>query len=366
MRVSIPTVRVLTQQTPSRPPLSLEAAVERVRVFIAPGNTAVLTGAGVSTDSGIRAYRGLEGRYLNPNFKPIFYGDLVEDSPKGHAYRQRYWARSFLGWPRLIAARPNPTHAALASLMHTGHVPHLITQNVDGLHLDALRSPHLHSRVLELHGSLHTVHCRRKHANPRDEFQRQLALSNPEWAELEESFRRGKEKPRTNPDGDVELEGTVSFENFVIPPCPQCQLEGVTETNVCQRSSPSIPHLNNPRETQVKPEVVFFGETVPSAVRDRSYQVIEETDRLLIVGTTLATYSAYRLVKHALELSRPILLLTLGPTRADVHELIEKLEVPSGPVIHQAARELIGSRLATDEALSTVLESGVITSVEEL
>ncbi|EJD52653.1 DHS-like NAD/FAD-binding domain-containing protein [Auricularia subglabra TFB-10046 SS5] len=344
-RVSIPTIRIAAQAVAGPPP-PLAVAIERVAAFLARGNAAVLTGAGVSTDSGIRAYRGEEGRYLNPNFKPIFYNDLVEDSPRGHSFRQRYWARSFLGYPRILATRPNPTHAALAALVHTSHVRHLITQNVDGLHLDALRAPQLHSRVLELHGTLHRVHCRQDHLIQRDEYQIQLGLLNPEWADLEESFRRSGNKPRTNPDGDVELDG-VSFDNFSIPVCAACQRAGKVETII-------------------KPNVVFFGETISQAVKDLSYQIIEETDRLLVVGTTLATYSAYRLVKHALELSKPIVVLNLGPTRAEGLPQIDKIEAASGPVLLEVARQLAAGRLALEPEFRDVLEAGVITSVEDI
>ncbi|KZV95101.1 DHS-like NAD/FAD-binding domain-containing protein [Exidia glandulosa HHB12029] len=348
MRISIPTIRVVPQITPGPPPPTVAEAVERVVAFLAPGNVAVLTGAGVSTDSGIRAYRGVEGRYLNPNFKPMFYNDLIEDSPRGHSFRQRYWARSFIGYPRILATRPNPTHAALATLMRTSHVSQLITQNVDGLHHDALRTkdPELHSRILELHGTLHKVHCRAHHTVLRDEYQMQLALLNPYWAELEESFRRTGNKPRTNPDGDVELEG-VSFDDFEVPACPECQREGKVEM-------------------VMKPEVVFFGETISQQVKDRSYEVIEQADRLLIIGTTLATYSAFRLAKHALELSRPVLLLNLGPTRADGLPQLEKMVVSSGPVLQEAARQLASSRLSEDANLREVLEGGIVTSIEDV
>ena len=117
-----------------------------------------MTGAGISVDSGIRAYRGPSGRYLNPNYHPIFYQELVDPSPKGHVFRQRYWARSYLGWPAVQLARPNTSHLAVGALLKAGTVKHVITQNVDGLHVAARPkswgSIETERRILELHGQL--------------------------------------------------------------------------------------------------------------------------------------------------------------------------------------------------------------------
>ena len=159
MRVSVPTINV-NPLAKALPFIPKELAISRISDFLSSGNssTAILTGAGVSVDSGIRAYRGRNGRYLNPNYRPIFYQELVDPTSKGHSFRQRYWARSYLGWPSVRVAQPNPTHFAIAALQHANVVPHLITQNVDGLHYKAAPSSwsmdEKKDKILELHGRL--------------------------------------------------------------------------------------------------------------------------------------------------------------------------------------------------------------------
>jgi len=267
-------------------------------------------------------------------------------------------ARSFIGYPRILASRYNPTHAALATLMHTGHISHLITQNVDGLHLDALnhhQSPQVRDksndlnrwedRILELHGTLHRVHCRSRHTTPRQEYQQHLGSHNPYWNSLLNEFERTGTQPRTNPDGDVELEG-VSFEDFVVPSCEFCSQEGRVETIM-------------------KPDVVFFGESISQTTKDRSFQFVESGDRFLIIGTTLTTYSAFRLLKHALEIHKPALMLNVGPTRGDGIPGVEKLELESGLVLLDVVRLLVGGRLAEDPHLQMIFSSGVITPIPD-
>lgn len=157
MRISIPTITLdpLARVLPS---ISRETAVRRIAEFLSRGNVTVLTGAGVSVDSGIRAYRGKHGRYLNPNYHPIFYHELVDPTAKGHSFRQRYWARSYLGWPAVRFVEPNPSHYALSSLQYANVVGGIITQNVDGLHTKATStlwgSIEREKRILELHGRL--------------------------------------------------------------------------------------------------------------------------------------------------------------------------------------------------------------------
>ncbi|KAL0575284.1 hypothetical protein V5O48_006685 [Marasmius crinis-equi] len=161
MRVSVPDIpKSLASSGRLLPGVTAQEAIERVTNFLAPGNVTVLTGAGVSVDSGIRAYRGKDGRYMNPNYKPIFYHELMDETEKGVLYRKRYWLRSYLGYPSVRDSLPNPTHYGLSALQHAGIVPRLITQNVDGLHHKALAlsstSPvRVHDSILELHGTLH-------------------------------------------------------------------------------------------------------------------------------------------------------------------------------------------------------------------
>uniref|UniRef100_A0A8H8CIN6 Deacetylase sirtuin-type domain-containing protein n=1 Tax=Psilocybe cubensis TaxID=181762 RepID=A0A8H8CIN6_PSICU len=310
MRVSVPGIpQAILDAKPIYSVKSIKEATERLSEFLGIGNVTVLTGAGVSVDSGIRAYRGDDGRYMNPNYK----------------------LRSYLGYPPVRDAQPNTTHFALAALQHTSHVSRLITQNVDGLHHKALRkaatthwdSMRIQENILELHGTLHHVHCNRGHVVDRNTFQDRLSAANPRWYEYAEELERTGMQPRTNPDGDVAVEQLgISYSDFIVPNCPDCLFEG---------------HQNS----VLKPEVIFFGESIPKAVKDRSYHDIETCDKLLLMGTTLATYSAFRLLKHALELNKRVMLLNMGPSRADGLPGIVKLDIPSGAVMRDVARNVM-------------------------
>ncbi|KAF5316651.1 hypothetical protein D9619_006428 [Psilocybe cf. subviscida] len=345
MRVSVPNIpkAILNAASTFSVRPSVSEAVERLSDFIGSGNATLITGAGVSVDSGIRAYRGDDGRYMNPNYKPIFYHELTDPAEKGRYFRQRYWLRSYLGYPPVRDAQPNTTHFALAALQYAGHIPHLVTQNVDGLHHKALKgvqSPD--SSILELHGTLHRVHCNRGHSVDRDTFQEWISTANPKWHEYAANMERTGTQPRTNPDGDVAVEHLgLSYDDFVVPDCPECWLHG---------------HTNSVQ----KPEVIFFGESIPKTVRDKSYEDVERSERLLVMGTTLATYSAFRLLKHALELKKPVMLLNVGPTRADGLPGIDKIDVPSGSVMREVAKEVLGSRSMEDSTVFNMLQSGIV------
>ncbi|KIJ65549.1 hypothetical protein HYDPIDRAFT_27550 [Hydnomerulius pinastri MD-312] len=342
MRVSVPTIPHVVTPTSTKS-ISPGAAVERIASFLTSGSVALLTGAGVSVDSGIRAYRGKDGRYMNPNYKPIFYHELIADNAKGYAFRQRYWLRSYLGYPPVRDTQPNTTHYALAALQYTGHISQLVTQNVDGLHRKAIShlwdQSRIEERILELHGTLHRVHCKYGHITSRDEFQDRLSTSNPQWKAFIDDLEASGKKPRTNPDGDVELEG-VSYEDFVVPECPECMLEGRHNSNQ-------------------KPEVIFFGESIPKAIKDRSFRDVEQSDKLFLVGTTLATFSAYRLIKHAVELKKPVLLLNMGPTRADGLPGVEKIEIPTSHVMRDTVKAILGTRAHVDPVIINLLNNGI-------
>ena len=232
----------------------------------------VLTGAGVSTGSGIPDYRNSDGAWKRR--PPVSHQDFIASA----AVRRRYWARSLLGWPQMAGAHPNPAHAALARLQADGRVALLLTQNVDGLHQRA------GSRgVLELHGSIHGVtclDCRRE--LPRAALQDALAAANPRFAGLAGA---------PAPDGDADLEA-ASFDDFAVPDCPACG--GL-----------------------LKPDVVFFGAGVPRARLDTALQALGESDALLVVGSSLMVYSGYRFCLKAAELGIPIAAVNLGQTRAD-------------------------------------------------
>jgi len=258
--------------------------------------------------------------------------------------RQRYWLRSYLGYPPVRDALPNTTHFALAALQHAGFVPRLITQNVDGLHHKALSlSPNISpsSAILELHGTLHQVRCNRGHIADRALFQDWLSEANPYWKDFADEIERTGIRPRTNPDGDVAIEHLgVSYDEFVIPDCPQCLLE-------------------NYRNPVHKPQVVFFGESIPKSVKDQSFLDVEHSDRLLVIGTTLATYSAYRLLKRAIELHKPVMLLNVGPSRADSVPEVDKINIPAA-IMREVARSVINELyVSEDPVVAEMLRSGI-------
>jgi NAD-dependent deacetylase sirtuin 4 len=234
--------------------------------------TLVLSGAGISTESGIPDYRGPQGTLRAR--QPMQYREFVgsEDA------RRRYWARSSIGWARLADARPNEAHRAIARLERAGFILGVITQNVDGLHQAAGSV-----RVLELHGSLAEVRCMAcGRAEPRTDFQARLFSANPGW-----------ESPAavTAPDGDVDLVPELAAE-FSMPRCLYCQ--GV-----------------------LKPDVVFFGESVPTARVEAAWAMAAEAEVLLVVGSSLAVFSGFRFVDRAFREGKPVAIVNRGETRGD-------------------------------------------------
>lgn len=233
---------------------------------------AVLTGAGVSTGSGIPDYRDESGEWKRA--RPVEFRPFMTD-PR---VRQRYWARSTVGWPLIGRAQPNGAHRALTQLEDGGQVRILITQNVDGLHARAGSR-----NVIDLHGRIDGVRCMQcGHTLPRAELQRQLLADNPTWARIE---------GRVAPDGDVDLEGQ-DHGSFIVPDCPRCG--GI-----------------------LKPDVVFFGEGVPRERVARAFAGVTEADALLVAGSSLMVYSGYRFAEAAAAAGKPIAAVNLGRTRAD-------------------------------------------------
>ncbi len=238
---------------------------------------ALLTGAGCSTESGIPDYRGPQTRSRPRN--PILHQDFVRDP----AVRQRYWARATRGWPRFVSAVPNPTHHAIAELERAGLMQGLITQNVDGLHQAAGSEA-----VIELHGSLHQVVCLQCGAvQSRSAVHEQLLARNPSLRTVDTELA---------PDGDAEL-GSEEVEGFEVVACGQCS--GV-----------------------LKPHVVFFGGSVPRPVVEAAYAVVERSEVLLVVGSSLAVFSGYRFVRRAAERGLPIGIVNLGESRGDPHAAV--------------------------------------------
>ena len=232
----------------------------------------VLTGAGISTGSGIPDYRDLDGSWKRA--QPVTFQAFTGSADT----RRRYWARSVVGWPRFAAAAANPAHHALAALEQAGRIQSLVTQNVDGLHQQAgSRS------VIDLHGRLDRVLCLGCGAGQeRADFQHALLAANPGW---------DRHVAAIAPDGDADLEG-VDLTAFQVPACPICG-------------------------GMLKPDVVFFGETVPKERVTAAFAALEEADAMLVAGSSLMVYSGYRFVQAAAAAGKPIAAVNLGRTRAD-------------------------------------------------
>ena len=232
----------------------------------------VLTGAGVSTASGIPDYRDHDGQWKHR--QPVCYQEFL----RYERMRQRYWARSLIGWPRFAQARPNAAHRALAHLESMGYVQHLVTQNVDRLHQQAGSA-----RVIDLHGRLDRVECLHcGQALARATFQQSLQALNPQF---------NGHKATMTPDGDADWAET-DLSTFRVPGCRECG--GV-----------------------LKPAVVFFGECVPRRTVELVYRHLAEADAIVTVGSSLMVYSAYRFCRAAVEQGKPVAVVNLGRTRID-------------------------------------------------
>lgn len=251
----------------------------------------VLTGAGVSTESGIPDYRDANGDWKRPT--PVTHQAFMGDA----SVRERYWARSLVGWPVMGRARPGLAHHALAALEAAGRIELLLTQNVDGLHHAAGSR-----RVVDLHGRIDTVCCMACGLRSRrSDLQMELRRRNPAWIALE---------ARVAPDGDADLEGR-DFSAFEVPPCTACG--GL-----------------------LKPDVVFFGDNVPRERVEAAYAALAAADAMLVAGSSLMVYSGFRFVQRAVAHGKPVAALNLGRTRAD-DLLALKIEVAAGPALQQLA-----------------------------
>lgn len=253
----------------------------------------VLTGAGVSTDSGIPAYRDLQGQWQRK--PPVTHQEFIDSE----AVRKRYWARSMLGFPVIGGALPNAAHISLAQLERAGHIAHLVTQNVDGLHQRAGSE-----NVTELHGGIRRVLCLECGAlSARAQLQERLLEANPQIA---------RRTAVTAPDGDADVDG--AFDDFVVPPCTACG-------------------------GMLKPDVVFFGAGVPRARLDAALDALAQADAMLVTGSSLMVYSGYRFCLRARQLGKPIAAINLGRTRADDLFAL-KVEQRCAPVLEQLVTAL--------------------------
>ena len=237
------------------------------------GDFLVLTGAGISTPSGIPDYRDSDG--VRRGRQPMMYQEFL-GAPES---RRRYWARAMLGWPRVRQAQPNAAHEALASLQRHGRISGLITQNVDTLHDQAGSHD-----VIELHGSLHRVLCLDcGQRSERDSIQQLMEQQNP--------YLAGVDAVQA-PDGDTLLD--PAFEaRFQVPHCPFCAGE------------------------RMKPDVVFFGENVAQHTAARAMDAAQTAAGMLVVGSSLMAYSAFRLCRVIADRGKPLIAINLGKTRAD-------------------------------------------------
>ena len=232
----------------------------------------VITGAGCSANSGIPTYRDATGEWQRS--APIQHRDFIASE----ANRRRYWCRSFAGWPAVAAAQPNNAHRRLAQLEAAGLLEGLVTQNVDGLHQRAGQR-----KVVDLHGRLDTVVCLDcGHCSPRHQMQARLAECNPG---LIANARH------LTPDGDAEVDDDA--ETWLrVPACTRC--DGV-----------------------LKPHVVFYGGAVEKHVVESVYGMVDQAKSVLVVGSSLMVFSAFRFVRRASQLGMPIAIVNRGVTRAD-------------------------------------------------
>jgi NAD-dependent SIR2 family protein deacetylase len=271
----------------------MKTSTDALREFLdVAGTVTVLTGAGVSTGSGIPDYRDRNGDWKHA--QPMQFHEFAGSETA----RQRYWARSYVGWRRFGRAEPNAAHRALAKLESKGKVDTLITQNVDRLHSRAGSR-----QVIDLHGDLGRVVCLAcGDREPRQGFQRRLADANAGWhAEIH----------RYKPDGDAEL-AEKGHQDFRVPGCRSC--DGV-----------------------VKPDVVMFGESVPRNRVTDAMAAVERSDALLVVGSSLIVFSGFRFAKRARELQKPIAIVNRGKTRADELAAV-KIDEDCRQVLDEAVR----------------------------
>ena len=251
------------------------AQIEKAVPLLESRSVAVLTGAGVSTDSGIPDYRG-EGA---PKRSPMTFQQFMVDAQ----YRQRYWAGSHLGWRHFDAARPNTGHFVIAQLEASGHVNGVITQNVDGLHLRAGSQ-----RVVDLHGTMDKVRCLTcGQSFARSDVAVRIAAANP-WLEAISA-------DEVNPDGDA---SPAAFDDFITPDCTVCG--GV-----------------------LKPDIVFFGEFIPVEKFGEASALVKKADALIVAGSSLVVNSGIRLIEQARRRRIPLIVINRGVTKGDTQAAVK-------------------------------------------
>jgi NAD-dependent SIR2 family protein deacetylase len=267
---------------------SVAADLAPLRELLDAGGAVVLSGAGLSTESGIPDYRGPTGTLRRHG--PMTYQEFVGSA----AARRRYWARSHLGWRQIAAARPNSGHFGVATFQQRGVLRGIITQNVDGLHQAAGAQD-----VIELHGGLDLVVCLGcGMRESRLALDSRLRRANPDFAAV---------TTQVNPDGDAEL-SEAQLDGFVPVDCTRC------------------------RSDLIKPDVVFFGENVPRPRVDACYALVEGARSVLVLGSSLTVMSGLRFVRRAAALGIPVAIVNQGETRGDPLADL-KVEAPLGEVL---------------------------------
>jgi NAD-dependent SIR2 family protein deacetylase len=274
--------------------VELDERVDRLTEWVADRGVVVLSGAGLSTESGIPDYRGPSGAARRHT--PMTYQTFTRDP----VARRRYWARSHLGWRTIGAARPNDGHRAVARLQELAVVDGIITQNVDGLHqAGGARG------VVELHGNLARIACLDcGEISPRDELIERLDAANPEFAATVTAV---------NPDGDVELDDT-ELDGFVVADCTGCG-------------------------GMLKPDVVYFGETVPRDRVDRSFALVASARTLLVLGSSLTVMSGRRFVLRAARDGIRVAIVNQGETRGEPYAGLT-VDAPLGVVLPEVVGRL--------------------------
>ncbi|WP_353950481.1 Sir2 family NAD-dependent protein deacetylase [Knoellia sp. S7-12] len=269
------------------------------------GPALVLTGAGISTESGIPDYRGPDG---NRRVTPMSHQEFTATS----AARQRYWARSFIGWQRFTVAEPNAGHHAVAELQQAGIFATVITQNVDGLHQDAGARD-----VIELHGTLSEVVCLTcQERVDRDLVQAFMDDANPGFASLAMGLvgDGSQVSSQIRPDGDIVL-ADAAVQTFTAPRCLGCGAD------------------------TLKPDVVFFGGAVPKPRVEQCFALTDAAPVLVVLGSSLKVMSGYRFVRRAAAHGIPVVVVTKGPTRGDA-ETTHRIDAPLGVTLSALARTI--------------------------
>ncbi|MEV1012574.1 NAD-dependent protein deacetylase [Micromonospora sp. NPDC049801] len=276
----------------------MTTSVQELAALVAGGQVVVLSGAGLSTESGIPDYRGPSG--VARRHTPMTFQAFTRDA----VARRRYWARSHLGWRLIARATPNAGHRAVARLQDAGLVDAVITQNVDGLHGAAGSG-----RVVELHGRLDEVTCLDcGNLTSREEVDRRLREANPDFV---------ARVAAVNPDGDVDL--------------PDEQVAGFrpVDCGICGTG-------------MLKPDVVFFGETVPSQRVARCFALVEQARAVVVLGSSLTVMSGRRFVIRAAKQGIPVAIVNQGPTRGDGYATV-RVDAPLGEVLPVLAERVTGA-----------------------